>query len=242
MMKSGEFKRVVLPRITTGSANFDRLLGGGLPRAAITDVYGHAGSGKTQFSFQIAMTACEEELMTKVAPSIPTVVFIDCSGSFRPERIAEMLAARGIEANRILDRISTISVRSVAEQRNASNRVERDSVFSGCKLLIVDDVTVNFIGDYVKEKEMAARQWNLSIYVRHLSYIANTRGISVLLTNSVRARGDAGEGETTGDVISSLALFRLRFTRVDRTRLAILEQPARKYNVVEFVIDDSGLH
>ena len=241
-MDNSEFKRFLLPRITTGSVNLDRLLGGGLAFAAITDVYGPAGVGKTQFAFQNAITTCDHMLKTRDASSEPFVVFVDCSGSFRPERIAEMLATKGVDAVRILDRISTISVRSVSEQRKASDRIELDPVFSKCRLLIVDDVTVNFTGDYIKEEDVAARQWSLSIYIRHLSYIANTRGLSVLLTNSVRSRGDAGEGETTGEIISSLALFRLRFTRVDKTRLAILEQPARKENGTEFVIDSSGLH
>ena len=235
-------KRFDLQRITTGSSQFDHLLGGGLANAAITDVYGPAGTGKTQFAFQSAITTCENMLNSTAGETTPFVVFVDCSGSFRPERIAEMLAAKGCNANQILNRISTVSVRSVSDQRKASYRVEREPTFSKCRLLIVDDVTVNFTGDYAKEEEVAARQLDLSVYIRHLSYLCNRRGMSVLLTNSVRSRGEEGEGETTGGILSSFSLFRLRFARKDRTRFAILEQPEKMQNVVEFVIDESGLH
>ncbi len=235
-------KRFDLQRITTGSSQFDHLLGGGLPCATITDVYGPAGTGKTQFAFQNAITTCENMLNSTEGETSPCVVFVDCSGSFRPERIAEMLAARGCNANRILNRISTVSVRSVSDQRKASYRVEREPSFSKCRLLIVDDVTVNFTGDYAKDEEVAARQLDLSVYIRHLSYLCNQRGMSVLLTNSVRSRGEEGEGETTGSILSAFSLYRLRFTRKDRTRFATLEQPEKMRNVVEFVIDESGLH
>ncbi len=242
MTQDSTITRFPSRKISTGSIGIDSVLGGGLAIAAITDVYGSAGTGKTQFAFQNAVTTCEHFLESKGDVAEPYVVFIDCSGSFRPERIAEMLTAKGTNADRVLDRISCISVRSVSEQKKASHRVENDPIFSKCRLLIVDDVTVNFTEDYAKAEEVATRQWDLSVYLRHLAFICNQRGISVLLTNSVRSRGEIGEGETTGEIISAFALYRLHFKRIDRSRVAILESPVKSENSVTFVIDQCGLH
>ena len=42
-------------RITTGSAEFNRLLGGGVETCAITEGFGEFGSGKSQLGFQLAV-------------------------------------------------------------------------------------------------------------------------------------------------------------------------------------------
>ena len=41
-------KRKNIERISTGSKNFDELLGGGIEVNALTEIYGEFGSGKTQ--------------------------------------------------------------------------------------------------------------------------------------------------------------------------------------------------
>ena len=45
--------RPVLERLTTGSAEFDRILGGGLPARSVTVIAGEPGAGKTLFCLQM---------------------------------------------------------------------------------------------------------------------------------------------------------------------------------------------
>lgn len=239
MDRNFRFERKEISRITTGSLTLDNLLGGGLPVSAITDVYGAAGTGKTQFAFQNAVTTCAKMLSDE--HNKPLTVFIDCSGAFRPERIAEISDTRGLQTKQILDRISEIAVRTVSDQDRASQRVLHDTVFSHCRLLIIDDVTVNFTSEYTKGEELAQRQIALSVYMRRLSYICAMRGISVLLTNSVRSRGETGEGETTGEILSEFSLIRFHFRKVDQERFAELEQPGHKSESVKFTIGKSGV-
>ncbi len=85
------FKKLELEKISTGSSGFDILLGGGLPVSSITDVYGAAGTGKTQFAFQNAIMTCQK--MGNPSGN-PSVVFVDCTGSFRPERLVEIIEGR----------------------------------------------------------------------------------------------------------------------------------------------------
>jgi DNA repair protein RadA len=231
-------------KLDTGSLALNDLLGGGLATCAITDVYGAAATGKTQFAFQNALIASVENIENENR-SKPTVFFVDCAGSFRPERIAEMAEARGLSPNAILDRIYSVYVRSVSEQKEASERFLNSDLFNRSKLLIVDEITTNFAAEYPGESEnhedsYVSRYIELSTYVRNLAYISLTRRIAILLTNSVRSRlvpssqqreiskslhSSSIEVETTGDIISQFALFRLLFTKRGSTRQAVVIQP-----------------
>jgi RecA/RadA recombinase len=233
------FVRHAILKITTGSSSFDYLLGGSLPTSCITDVFGAAGTGKTQFCFQNAVTTCQF-LETHGEKGIKAV-FVDCTGSFRPERIVEIAENRSINSKRVLESIYSISVRSASSQIQVNKRFEEDLTFSHCRLLIIDDITSNFVSDFSKENEIPARQRALSLYARDLAYIANRRGISVLLSNSIRSRGDFGEGETTGEVLSAYSLFRVYFSRVDRRRYAELIQPSLDGKKIDFEIGPSGI-
>ena len=110
------------------------------------------------------------------------------------------------------------------DQKRASRRVESEALFSDCQLLIIDDATANFVSEF-KDEDIPSRQTALSLYMRQLAYLANRKGLSVLLTNSARSRGDLGEGETTGEILSQFSLHRMHFERKDRKRIATLMQP-----------------
>lgn len=225
----------VFERVSTGSRAFDDLLGGGVPRASLTDVFGAAGTGKTQFAFQNLVTTCSVS-----DDSAPRSVFVDCIGSFRPERIVEIARARKLDYEGILDRISAIYVRTVDEQRFVTERVVKEEIFSKCRLIVVDDATSNFVVEF-GDDEIASRQTALSLYVRNLVVVAYSRGISVLITNSARSRGELGEGETTGEIFSQFALYRLHFERKDTKRFATLLQPASQRKMIGFEITASGV-
>jgi RecA/RadA recombinase len=230
------FQKLQLERISTGSTSFDIMLGGGLPVSSITDVYGAAGTGKTQFAFQNAIMTCAK----RGNVNSPSVAFVDCTGSFRPERLVEIIEGRSLDAKTILNGIYSISVRRVKEQTQVVQRIGSEAFLSRCRLVIVDDATSNFVIDF-SEDEVAARQTALAIHLRDLAYLAGKKGISVLLTNSARSRGDKGEGETTGDVIAQYALYRMQFERIDRNRFATLMQPELGKPRIRFEIENSGI-
>ncbi len=238
---SGSLHARSASRRTTGSQGLDSLLGGGLPTGSITDVFGAAATGKTQFAFQNAVFACYSSFSGEITDGRPVVAFVDCAGSFRPERIAEIASARGYDATKILELISSIAVRSVAEQGRASETVLQDDYFSRCRLLIVDDVTTNFVAQLNEPEQLIERQFLLSNYIRRLSYISLRMGFSTLLTNSVRSRGDLGEGETAGKLFSQFAFYRIRFSREGRIRTAVVEQPLEARKSTTFEIGTAGI-
>lgn len=68
--------------IPTGSKILDRMLKGGFKTTTINEIYGEAGSGKTQLIHQILIQAC---LTLK-----NNIYLIDNDGTFRPERLIEI--------------------------------------------------------------------------------------------------------------------------------------------------------
>ncbi|GJP41099.1 hypothetical protein CLOM_g1149 [Closterium sp. NIES-68] len=102
--------------ISTGCSSIDSLLGGGLPLAAVTEVTGAAGAGKTQFCLQAAAVAAISPLLSQATDIPPpqhasashsssapqprgsappstgsTVAFVDTAGSFSAARIATVI-------------------------------------------------------------------------------------------------------------------------------------------------------
>ncbi len=76
--------------ITTLSANFDAILGGGIPVAKIVELCGTAGVGKTQISMQ----QCVNVQIPEVCGGLGgRAVYIDTEGSFMSNRCAEIAQA-----------------------------------------------------------------------------------------------------------------------------------------------------
>lgn len=247
--------------LDTGSTVFNELLGGGLPTSSITDVYGAAATGKTQFAFQNALFASQTKAQNQSTE--PLVVFVDCAGSFRPERIVEMAEVRGFSTSHVLDRISSIYVRSVSDQHQASEKILTSDHFRYCKLVIVDDVTTNFVAEYSGRDRVSGeeerddeeddtfiqRHYELSKYSRTLAYLALRRNLAVLFTNSARSTvseddvvgATRKERETTGEIIAQFSLFRLHFSKIGSLRRARVIQPYVTKEATNFEVQTKGI-
>ena len=149
----------------------DGFLGGSLPRGAITDVYGPSGAGKTQLLHQICARAADRGI---------SVVYVDTTGSFRPERILQMCSGHNA-----LDHITVLRAMSVSDQISIVHSLGR-----ACAL-IIDNVTDLFLYEYAKEDYVFARNRLLMNHMLELSYLALNRHMPVVLTNMIRYSGTA---------------------------------------------------
>src|SRR5579884_3593168 len=234
-------------RISTGSTSIDYILGGGLPRGSVTDVFGAAGTGKTQIAFQTCYALFFDFVKQNEYP--PRAVFIDCLGSFRPERIAEIARARGTSKfeDEILKSIFLVRARSVSKMKDVTSRLceeeEEGGRFNNCRLLVVDDVTSNFISETGRGEEgLMRRQSEIALYIRELAFLARIKDVAVLITNSVRSSGDKGtEVEATGRILSMYSLYRLHLGKRGRIRFAKVVQPLTRHSYSEFEIRSDGI-
>ena len=211
-------------KLPCGAGTLESMIGGGISASALTDIFGAAGTGKTQFAFQCSALASR----SAAEGSGALVAFVDCGGAFRPERIAEIAEERQWgESSTVLDSILVMNARTVSEQILANERILSDPEFSRCRLVVVDDVTRNFVSDYGTEEssELISRQIALLKYLRTLTYLGLRKDAAVLLTNGARARLGAGEVETTGELISQFALFRIHFRKFGDSLIACLLYP-----------------
>jgi len=150
--------------ISTGAKALDTLLGGGVRTGMVTDVYGEAGSGKSQLCF----TLC-----ANCAKNGSTAIFVDTAGTFRPERIVEISGSPGV-----LDRITFVRVLTTYDQKNAVRKIAE----IGPQLVVVDSLTSLFSAEY----SGPARHLAVMKHLHELALAAINIDCAVVVTNMVR--------------------------------------------------------
>jgi DNA repair protein RadB len=159
-----------LPRFATGTP-IDKLLGGGLEIGAVTNVYGPAGSGKTN----IALAAC---LRAKRA------IYIDTEGSFSAERFGQLGGDR-----KKLQEIVILEPHSWEEQMKAVKDLETLVKKSKPEIIVVDSL-VALYRLVLNEESFRFVNRQLATQYSILSKVARRHNIPVLVTNQVYAKGD----------------------------------------------------
>lgn len=152
---------------STGSERIDHLLGRAISNGIITDLYGENGSGKSQLCFSICANLLKN--------TREKIIFIDTAGTFRPERIEEIINERN---RQILDRINYIRVLSIFAQFNSIEKIK----IINPKLVIVDTAT-SIISS---RSQGAARHLILMKFLHKLAHYALRYNCAVIITNSIR--------------------------------------------------------
>ncbi len=190
--------------IPTGVRGLDRMLLGGLQVGAVSDFYGASGVGKTQLCLQVsALTAAPKE---KGGLGL-LVLYVDPSGSFRPERLKELAEMRNLDASKVLSQIYVYEPRLVEEQIALLQQIKK----MGRKpsLVVVDNVAELFLG-----REDAFVRGLLGRHLHSLCLTALKENIAFLLTNPVRTRLDEGlTVEAGGNVMAQGAHFRIQLSK-----------------------------
>ena len=179
-------KRANVSYITTGSKEFDNLLGGkGVESRSITEAFGAYGSGKTQLGLTLAVNV---QLPLEKGGANGKCVFIDTEGTFRPARIKQI--AEGVEANpeKVLRNIMVARAFNSDHQILLLERVgEMIKEGEPIKLLVVDSLTAHFRAEFAGRGQLADRQQKLNRYMHDLMKLAETHNLAVYVTNQVMA-------------------------------------------------------
>jgi len=224
-------------KIDLGSKSLNELLSGGVRTGLVTDFFGASKTGKTQICFQLCVNL--QRLNEESG-----VVFVDSSGTFRPERIIEMAESIKLEED-VFDRIMVVRARSVDEQIEVPRRLKREAPFN-VKLLIIDTLTDNFIFEYQGGERIIERQAKLARHLHDLCSLAIRDDMAVLITNTVRARVSAEQSyyevETGGNVVSQGVHIRVRLSRDAFGLKAELVQPPIAKPAAYFAVDSRGIN
>ena len=187
-------KRESVIKLSTGSASFDALMGGGFESGAITECFGEFGSGKTQLGHLLTVNTLKED-------STATVVYIDTENTFRPERIKQFAEKKGLDPLTTLKNIKVARAFNSDHQMLVAEKVE-DLIKEGLpiKLIIVDSLTAHFRADFTGRGMLADRQQKLNKHMHVLMKLADKYNLCVYVTNQVMSKPDTFFGDPTAAI------------------------------------------
>ncbi len=198
--------------LKTGSENLDFILGGGFPRGLIAEIYGEAGSGKTNICMSAAVQA---------ALSGEKVIYIDTEGSFNRQRFEQIAKERAAE---IAKRIYLHRPKNLGEQRTAIEKLEEFK--ENFSLVIID----SFVALYRIELKGGRDRIipfgrELGKQLNLLANVARERNCPVIITNQVydSFRDDMTE-PSGGDALEYWSKIILEIEKHGKDRLVSLRK------------------
>ncbi|XP_044939795.1 meiotic recombination protein DMC1/LIM15 homolog isoform X1 [Mustela putorius furo] len=179
-------KRKMVFHITTGSQEFDKLLGGGIESMAITEAFGEFRTGKTQLSHTLCVTA---QLPGAGGYSGGKIIFIDTENTFRPDRLRDIADRFNVDHDAVLDNVLYARAYTSEHQMELLDYVaakfhEEAGIF---KLLIIDSIMALFRVDFSGRGELAERQQKLAQMLSRLQKISEEYNVAVFVTNQMTA-------------------------------------------------------
>jgi DNA repair protein RAD51 len=196
-------KRTLSYKLTTGSQEMDKLLGGGIESDSITEVFGEARSGKTQLCHTICV-ACQ--LPLEQGGGAGKALYIDTEGTFRPEKVRVIADRFGLDSQDVLENI--LHARAMNSEQQTKLLVQAGALMTESRyaVIIVDSCTSMFRTDYTGRGELSDRQIALNQFLKQLSRMAIEFNVPVLVTNQVMATVDNIERETPSTVVQMRGL------------------------------------
>jgi DNA repair protein RadB len=179
----------VTETLSTGCAPLDNLLGGGLERGTVTQVYGAPAAGKTN----VALSAAVD-----VAAAGGTVVYIDTEG-LSIDRFRQLVDARVDDDTAFEDVASRVIVTEAydfAEQEEAVRDVEEFA--DRADLVVLDSATGFYRLERSIEGEGGESLRRVARQVTHLLSLARKHDIAVVLTNQVFTDPDTDRARALG--------------------------------------------
>ncbi|MBS3135425.1 DNA repair and recombination protein RadA [Candidatus Woesearchaeota archaeon] len=239
-------KRKNIIKITTGSKELDKLLGGGVETNGITETYGQYGSGKSQLAHILAVRA---QMPVAEGGAGGQVVFIDTESTFRPERIVEIAKGVGINPDEVLRNIKVARAYNSDHQMLLAEKVEDLIKKEGLniKLVVVDSLTAHFRAEFVGRGTLADRQQKLNKHMHVLSKLADTQNICIYVTNQVMSKPDQFFGDPTeaigGNIVGHNSQTRIYIRKGKKgTRVAkLVDSPYLPDGEAGFVIVEKGI-
>jgi len=189
-------KREEIFNITTGSKEFDSLLGGkGLETKAITEAFGAYGSGKTQLGLSLAVN-CQMPL--EMGGAEGKAVYIDTEGTFRPERIRQIAEAKKMNPESVLKNILVARAFNSDHQILLIDKVG-ELIKNGepIRIVIVDSLTAHFRAEFSGRGQLADRQQKLNKYLHKLMQMGEQFNLAVYVTNQVMSNPAMMFGDPT---------------------------------------------
>jgi len=159
--------------IPTGLQKLDEFLSGGIPSGIIVDIFGGAGTGKTQLLLQLSINSIKNG---------GHVLYLDTNGEFRPERILEIQKQTKTDYD-FLQQITVSRLTNTSEQIKSIKNIQNNH-FS---LIVIDNITDLFSYEYKKNESTVEKNFVFMKYMHDLSKFAIRNKIPIVVTNMIRS-------------------------------------------------------
>lgn len=242
-------RRQRIGKITTGSNELDKLLGGGVETQAITELFGEFGSGKTQLCHQLAVNV---QLPKELGGLEGSVIVIDTENTFRPERITQMAEARDLNPSEVLSNIYVAQAYNSSHQmllvdnaKELANKLKKDG--KPVKLLVVDSLMAHFRSEYIGRGALADRQQKLNRHLHDLMRFGDVFNAAIVVTNQVMTKPDTFFGDPTkpvgGHIVAHTATFRiyLRKSKGELRVARLIDSPHLPESEAIFKVTEEGV-
>ncbi|HDS46101.1 MAG TPA: DNA repair and recombination protein RadB [Methanomicrobia archaeon] len=172
----------------TGCKSMDELLGGGFESGTVTQLYGEAGSGKTNICLQMAIECARDG---------QSVIFIDSEG-LSPERFSQIASAHKNEdetVETLAERIILYQPHTFEQQTSCVKEIDKiikeKAGKSAVQLIVLDSATLFYRLEL--DDERSAYVKSLANQVATLLEYARRHDLVVIITNQVYMDVETGE-------------------------------------------------
>ncbi|KAI9322370.1 Rad51-domain-containing protein [Dichotomocladium elegans] len=237
-----------LIRITTGSKDLDKALGGGIETGSIAELFGEFRTGKTQLCHTLAVTC---QLPISLGGAEGRCMYIDTEGTFRPSRVLAIANRFGLGSEETLNNIAYARAYNTDHQMSLLIQASSLMVETRFALLIVDSVIALYRTDFSGRGELSARQMHLARFLRHLQRLADEFGVAVVVTNHVIANPESAAAMFAADLKkpagghviahSSCTRIFLRKGKGENRICKIYDSPALPEMETLFAITENGI-
>jgi DNA repair protein RadA len=239
-------KRENVIKISTGSKEFDKIIGGGLETGAITECYGAYGSGKTSLAHQLAVNV---QLPKDQGGAEGIAVWIDTEGTLRPEYMKPIALAKGMDTDEVLKNFRGVRAFNSDHQMLLAEKVEDLIKKDGLpvRLIILDSLMGHFRSEFAGRGTLADRQQKLNKHLHALLKLATQYNIAIYITNQVMSKPDTFFGDPTaaigGHVVAHTSTVRVYLRRGKKgTRVAkLVDAPALPDAECTFIVTNDGI-
>ena len=194
-------------KLSTNSP-LDELLGGGIDKRTITQIYGPPGVGKTNVALNISVNVAKEG---------KKVIYIDTEGGISVERIKQI---SGDDFEIVAKNIIVFEPTSFKEQEDDLNLIEEwlDSNDGEVELIVLDSAVALF-----RVEEDKSKSHLLGKQMQQLSTFAINHDLAVLVTNQIYASFDEGSDEMA-PVGGTIIQYRSKMKRSKATNTQTLQR------------------
>ncbi len=238
-------KRELIGKITTGSDELNKLLGGGVETQAITELYGQFGSGKTQLAHQLSVNVQMPEDEGGLGRS---ALYIDTENTFRPERIQDMAKYLKLDPVEVLKNIHVARAYNSDHQTLLAEKAGELAEEYNVGLVVVDSLMSHFRAEYTGRGTLADRQQKINKHMHLLQRnLADRHNISIIVTNQVMSRPDVFFADPTapvgGHIVGHTSTFRvyLRKSKGDKRVAKLVDSPSLPEGECVFEVTTGGI-